>query len=200
MGDPNSEGISCEILYTGHLRADITAYSIMLEILIFEGSQLCIPAAQGNIDFPSKGEGRMVMVTIDGDNLRCPGEEGLPGVFHTPCVLQAIMQNPRIGGVWIIRLCAAPNEETGEFQSSETDWETVSDIARGHILGKESNNCNNHVVDTYLKQLKYLDSRLRARYQKQGSSQSEHGQDTPDSAATTSLSTRKPTSGHEHKA
>ncbi|KAJ5142487.1 uncharacterized protein N7515_001274 [Penicillium bovifimosum] len=110
------------------------------------------------------------------------------------------MQNPQIGGIWIIHLCAAPNKETEEFQSSKTDWDTVSDIARRQldILGKESNNnCNNHVVDKYQNRLKYLgwigDNSLKA------AKLTKNAEDTPDSAATTSISTRKPTSGHEQK-
>jgi hypothetical protein len=107
MGNPNLEVISCEVLRTAHnlSKADIGAHPIMLEILDFRNWQLRIPTAQGNLEFSAGGEGKMVMVTIHGNNLRCSGDnkEWLPGVFHTSCVLQAIMQNPRIGGIWIIQ-------------------------------------------------------------------------------------------------
>ncbi|KAJ5120828.1 uncharacterized protein N7515_010216 [Penicillium bovifimosum] len=107
MDDPNSEGISCEVLSTAHdlSEADIGERPIMVEIMEFWNMQLQIPTAQGDLPFIAGGEGQMVQMTIHGNALRCSDDnkEWLPGVFHTSCVLQAIMQNPRIGGVWIIR-------------------------------------------------------------------------------------------------
>ncbi|KAL3246535.1 hypothetical protein ABHI18_012694 [Aspergillus niger] len=170
------ETVSCLTVNTERILhdADTTDLFLIELIIVTDRWEMCVSTSHGHIPLERVKEGKMIIVYILGDKLKClrEGELELELVLQNSSVLQAILENPQIGRIWIVQrftLHSAVRKGTKEVESCRPCWDEALAAARRELEpqqeepGTNSSDHACHILNDYQNQLRSLEITGRRR-------------------------------------